>query len=445
MKGSAVNQIPRRPLRPIEDVATNQAAERAVLSHMIQKPGDIDQITSIIVADDFHDPAYKKLFALMVDLFDAGELGGSRSDAVLLSKLAGSDLLKELGGSRFILELLDIPPTSPRYHAAEVQRRASIRRLLQSSDELRDSILAGDDHTQALDNHQATIDAVLSRQADCTKSAGQLMAEFADSLDNWQPPEIMTGLPKFDERVGGFARGRLITVCAGTGGGKSALALQIASHNGMKQRPVLYLTFEMLDVEKVKRLLNHCDHLAGVNFEVDRLDDKQRGAVQREVLRHENSKLFIRHMASPKWRDVERRIREFRARHGLSLVVVDYIGLISKSDPRQTIQEKTAEVTSGLKKLAMQLQCVVLAVVQLNREAAKTKQTDLHNLADSAAVERDSDCVIAIHQPDPQDMKRRELHILKNRTGRRGKLENFEFDGARMLFTERLAFPELGR
>jgi replicative DNA helicase len=437
-----MNKTLNRPLRPIEDVATNLDAEKSVVSHMMQIPSDIDLISSIVQPDDFHDPAYGKLFALLVDLWDAGELA-SGSLGVLTARLSGTELKAQLGGNAGIVALWDIPPTSPRYHAGEVQRRASIRRLLQSSDELRDSILSGTDYTTALDNHQATIDAILNRQADSTKSAGQLMAEFAASLDQWQPPEIMTGLPRFDDHVGGFARGRLITICAGTGGGKSALALQIASHNGLKGRPVLYLTMEMLDFEKCKRLLNHSKDLAGLNFEVDRLDKEQRKAVDREVTRHQDSQLFIRHMASPKWREVERKIKEFRARHGLSLCVVDYIGLISKSDPRQTVQERTAEVTAGLKRLAMQLQCVVVAVAQTNREAAKTKTTDLHNLADSAAVERDSDMVLAIHQPDPQaDPSRRELHILKNRTGRRGRLENFEFRGDQMLFMPRLQYPE---
>jgi replicative DNA helicase len=438
-----MNQNPNRPRR-LEDVATNPDAERSVVSHMMQRPGDIDLISSVVQPDDFHDTTYGKLYSLLVDLWDAGDLAGG-SLGVLTAKLSGTELKTQLGGNAGLVALWDIPPTNPRYHAAEVQRRASIRRVLKSSDELRDSILSGMDYTTAIDNHQSTIDAIMNRQADDTKSAGQLMQEFAAGLDNWTPPEIMSGLPTFDERVGGFARGRLITICASTGGGKSALALQIANHNGLKGRPVLYLTLEMLDFEKIKRLLNHSKDLAGVNFEADRLDEKQRDAVDREVIRHQDSQLFIRHMASPKWREVERRIKEFRARHGLSLVVLDYIGLISKSDPRQTIQERTAEVTAGLKRLAMQLQCVVIAVAQTNREAAKTKQTDLHNLADSAAVERDSDLVLAIHQPEPQsDPSRRELHILKNRTGRRGKLENFEFRGDRMLFLESLKFPEFG-
>lgn len=434
-----MNRNANRPLKRLEDVATNPDAERSVISHMLQVPRDIDLICSLIQPDDFHDQAYGKLFALLVDLWDAGDLAGG-SLGVLTAKLSGTDLKVQLGGSAGLAQLWDIPPTNPRYHAGEVQRRANVRRLLQASDELRDSILAGQDYATALDNHQSTIDAITNRQADATKSAGELMSEFAASLDQWQPPEIMTGLPKFDERVGGFARGRLLTICAGTGGGKSALALQIADHNGRKGRPTLYLSFEMLDVEKIKRLLNHSEKLAGVNFEVDRLSEQQRAAVDREVDRHQDSQLYIRHMASPKWREVERKIREFRARHGLSLAVVDYIGLIAKTDPRQSIQEKTAEITAGLKRLAMQLQCVVIAVAQTNREAAKTKQTDLHNLADSAAVERDSDLVLAIHQPDPQsDPSRRELHILKNRTGRRGKLEGFEFRGDRMLFVERSA------
>ena len=195
----------------------------------------------------------------------------------------------------------------------------------------------------------------------------------------------------------------------------------------------------MRESEKIRRLWRRGAGLAGVRFGREQLDAEKRRAVEAETARNASNQLHICYMATPTWRDIETKVRQFRAQHGLSLVVVDYIGLVHKSDPRQTVQEKTAEITSGMKRLAGQLDCVAMQLVQLNREGMKNKNIELHNMADSSSVERDSDIVLAIQQPNEADNGEREILVLKNRNGERVRMTNFMFDGSTMMFNEQLA------
>jgi len=419
-----------------EEIAINEDAEQGVVSHMMHRPADIDLLSSIVRADDFHDVSLRRLFEMLVGMFSAGELiAGQDNIGVIATRLASSGLRKELG-SELLLKLIDTPPVNGRHHALEVQRRANVRRLLQATESAKAAILNRADYQETIADLQATIAAIEARQADSTKSVHQLMQEELKRLDDWKPPQIMSGLEKVDSVFGGFVGGEVITVCAATSGGKSAFALQMGNHNGLKGRPVLFISLEMREAEKIKRLWRRGRGLAGVKFGRQKLNDEQLAAVQQETNLNANNRMHIAYMPTPTWRDIEAKVRAFRANHGLALVVIDYIGLVHKSDSRQTVQEKISEITSGMKRLAGQLDCVAMQLVQLNREGMKAKAVELHNMADSSSVERDSDIVLAINQTEEVDNGQREILVLKNRNGRRFRMTNFAFDGATMLFQE---------
>lgn len=428
--------------RRFEEVAVNESAEKGLVSHMLQRASDIDMITTICRADDIHDPSLRRLFELLVQMFQSGDLHGSKlDDGIIATRMASYGMGKEFGS--LVYELLQIPPVHARQHALEVQKRSSIRKLLQSLEATQDAILCGVDYQEAVGDFTATIDAIQARQADDTKSVHELMLEELQNLQTWRQPDVMSGLPKVDDVFGGFLGGELVTVCAPTSGGKSAFALQVSQHNGMRGRPVLYVTLEMRENEKIRRLWRQGVGLAGVKFGRQELTAEQVKSAKDETNRNANNGLHVCYMATPTWRDVETKIRAFRANHGLSMFVVDYVGLVHKSDPRQTVHEKTSEITSGMKRLAGQLNCVALAVVQVNREGMKSKAVELHNLADCSSVERDSDIVLGINQPNDVDNGEREIAVLKNRSGEKFRLKGFEFDGSRMIFSERM-FYEFG-
>lgn len=436
-----MNKLQAKRADLLERVTTSALDEQAVVSHMMQRPGDIDLITTIIRGDDFHDIALRRLFELLVSMFATGELSpAGNNDGIIASRLSSSGLMDELGGPRAFAKLLEIPPNHPRYHAREVQNRSNARKMLTCLEMAEDAILSGVDCQDAVADLLAQSEAIQARQADDTKSVHQLMQEELQRLQTWRPPDVMSGLPKVDSVFGGFVGGEVVTVCAQTSGGKSAFALQAAQHNGMKGRPVLFISLEMRESEKIKRLWRGGAGLAGVRFGRAELTEKQRRAVEVETARNANNRLHICYMPTPTWRDIETKVRRFRAQHGLSLVILDYIGLVHKSDPRQTVQEKTGEITSGMKRLAGQLDCVAMQLVQLNREGMKNKHVELHNMADSSSVERDSDIVLAIQQPNEVDNGEREILVLKNRNGERVRMTNFMFDGSRMMFEESVAY-----
>ena len=234
-----------------------------------------------------------------------------------------------------------------------------------------------------------------------------------------------TGLEGLDNMLGGGLRSRTLTVLAARPSmGKTALALQLTAFM-MMDRAVYFQSLEMNAGALGQRLISH---LSGVPIRVIELsgeNKEQRVAIgkARDSLRGSKIRLDDKGGASMALcRAKARRVKD------LSLVVIDYCGLVTPSDPRLSREQQIAGISKDAKLLAEELDCPVLLLSQLNRSAEQaSREPRLSDLRESGALEQDADNVMLLHQDDVHDREGVTLILAKNRFGETGRMK-LKFD-----------------
>lgn len=269
-------------------------------------------------------------------------------------------------------------------------------------------------------------------------SAGEAIIDFCDWIESDEGTRLPTGLTMLDRCLaGGLAPGQLITVAGETGGGKSALALQIALNAANRGGSVLICSLEMSRNEMLQRLV--CN-LSGVSItkmqrgkSMDLLD---RQAITESVNRLGNMPLRIDENPKRTVVEIESQADQVKRRHGLDLLVIDYLQLITPTgDPRKSRQEQVAEISRGMKLAARSLGCPVICLSQLRRlEGRKPRLSDLR---ESGAIEQDSDVVAFVTGCNTGATGRigAQVHVAKQRNGPQSEID-VEWHGPTMSFKD---------
>lgn len=255
-----------------------------------------------------------------------------------------------------------------------------------------------------------------------------LVQQRADGIDDFKP----TGLSQLDDMLdGGFRPGELITIGARPRMGKSALSGNIAL-NVSRQFVTGTINLEMTGDQSTLRAIANLGSVPlgdmrrpnqGYGLDWDRFTAGIEEARMRKLFQHNRSGVTVQQICT--------RARELKRKHGLEILVVDYVGLVKPSSSVIQRHLQVKEITSGLKRLAIELGIVVIALAQLNREVEKRSRDQqrptLADMGESASIEQDSDIILAIHRPKLVDDtlganfdEFAELCVLKQRDGRTG-------------------------
>lgn len=259
-------------------------------------------------------------------------------------------------------------------------------------------------------------------------AALEVTREFAAPLQS----RIRTGIGPLDRMVGGFRPGELVVVGARTSQGKSVFALRLA--RGIyqaEQRPVLYHSLEMSRQELVKRCIAD---LAGIeNWRVQRaawFDRTQEAAAVQSARAIAEWRGLHFLDASVPFSDTCALYEQWAAMHGnAAAILVDYIGLIRGVRGAERRYQELGIITHTLKAMARRLGIVIVAVSQLNRQAASSEgPPQLHELRESGDIEQDADTVMLLHAPhheshDVVAQRHLDCIIAKQRSGGLGTIE----------------------
>jgi replicative DNA helicase len=240
-------------------------------------------------------------------------------------------------------------------------------------------------------------------------------AQEASNVDGGIP-----GIPapwaSLNEITTGWKPGQLIVTAAATGVGKSAFASAIAAHN--LEAGVLLFSLEMLGREIAARMI--CTR-AGVDSR--RYDLGKLTPYEREQCDHEAGRLqgnfWIDDSASLDVATMRSKALRWVSKHNVSLVIVDYLGLVDEKIEGANRANVVGAISRGLKMLAMEARVPVMALHQLNRDSAKEKrEPQLHDLRDSGNVEQDANQVILLHRMEQGDgIDKIKVRVAKNRGG----------------------------
>jgi replicative DNA helicase len=401
-------------------------------------PRTLKSLFDLVDASDLTLPEHQRLFAAVKDLHESGVYITSQ---VLEPELRRRGVLDQIGGRDELLVLASRGKSVWRaweWHAERVVDSATKRRFRQ----LLQTALMDADSDEPIEQVSSRLEAELrglsvrSQQDDFTTAGEAAQASIDAIQDAWKTNKqvgVKTGLEAIDVHCGGFQRGSLTVLAARPSVGKSCLGAEIAQRVAERSEAVMFASLEMSPKEMGDRFLSR---LTGIPSDYLR-DTTQLSAQHLDALvaaqqRLAKYPLRLWGTTGVSIAKLKAAARRMQASFGLSLLVVDYIGLV-RGEGRDT-RERVGDVSLQLKAIARELDLPVLALCQLNRDSEKFDKTTsssirrptLAELRDSGAIEQDADSVwFIIRERDSQDCV---LNIAKFRNGRTGDVQLL-FDG----------------
>lgn len=431
--------MPREDAIFEKGLPANADAERFVLGSILVDDQVYLQVAGVLEPEDFSLEKHRRIFLRMTELRDRNE----RIDRVTLAnELMRQGQLESVDGLSYLVSLDDGLPsiTNIDSYIRIVKEKALLRRIILTSqrtidrciagDEAADSILgaAGDEILKLGENKGST---GLATPQDIIEGYDGGLSAFLDPSKRIQG--ISTGFLKYDEKTGGMRPGELIILAARPAMGKTALALNIAMHVAMKVRKTVALfSLEMSKESLLTRLLCAAARVDSQKFRAGFLNQNERRQLQVAASELVEAPLFIDDTASTNIMDIHAKLRRLKQEHGLGLVVVDYLQLMSSKGRFDSRVQEVSSMSRGLKLMSKELEVPILALSQLSR-APDTRQGDhrpqLSDLRESGSIEQDADVVNFIfreevYKPDRTDLKGlAELIIAKQRSGPTGKVK----------------------
>ncbi|HUS62486.1 MAG TPA: replicative DNA helicase [Acidimicrobiales bacterium] len=415
----------------------NLEAEESLLGAMLLSREAVTAAVERVGADDFYKPAHGHVYEAITSLFSQGE---PIDPVTVAEELRRAGLLDAIGGQATLVSLQAGTPatTSAGRYARIVEEHALLRRLIGAAGEIAEMGYAlPDDVTATLDLAETMVFQLTERRStDTTKALRELLDGTLDRLDAlYAKGASITGTPTgftdLDDNLSGLQDSALIIVGARPSIGKTAFALNIAANAAMKANvPTLIFSLEMGHQELAQRLLCAEAKIDAKKVRNGRLSDLDWEKIHANLGPLAEAPIYIDDNPHLTVMDIRAKARRIKSRHGLGLIIVDYIQLMSGRGNAENRQVEVSEMSRGLKILARELQVPVVALSQLSRglEARADKRPMLSDLRESGSLEQDADVVMflyrdEVYNAESPDRGTAEVIVAKHRNGPTGKIQ----------------------
>lgn len=418
----------------------NVEAEMSVLGSLMLDKEAFNKVADLLKPEAFYKDQHRFIFEAMIELFEKHEPIDILSTS---NRLREKGQLEESGGISYLTSLVNgVPTASNIAHYAEiVHRKYVLRGIISASQEISQlGYQESDEVGVLLDEAERKIFSL---------SHGSLRQKFepiADALEGaWNRIDqlqegdgtkfrgIPCGFTPLDNLLSGFQKSDLVILAARPSVGKTTLALDIARHVGVKENiPVGIFSLEMATEQLVDRLLAAEAKVDSWRLRTGRLsaNSDEFPRIREAMDRLAKAPIYIDDEVSNNILQMRAMARRLQTEHGLGLIIIDYLQLISwhKSSNESMVQQVT-EISRSLKGLARELDVPVIALSQLSRavEQRTSPVPKLSDLRESGSIEQDADVVLFLYREDrykdDSDKKNiTEVQIAKHRNGPLGKV-----------------------
>jgi replicative DNA helicase len=405
----------------------NQITENKVLGCAIQSPTSLPYIIEYVKPDDFYNSKYSVIFGIIKELYD-------RKIQISITEITKIIYDRKLDDSyaRLFVDVL------PAWTGGDIKQ--DVKDLVEDSNRrklnlmFKDAVNIISDKGNPLEQFCHDVDNQIrdimrNRNAEIVKMSQLATGDIKDLIDDNR--SFRTGIRDLDAEIFGLRQSRLIILAAETGFGKTALAGNIALHmaDNYRSNHVLFISLEMESNELRLRFISQearVDSFVIERGKYESEDDRNRVIeAMKKIDNMSNLNIMRDKYTLP---EIIASIKQFALTNKLSLVVVDYLQLISNSIKGATREREISEISRQLKLLAMDIQTPILALSQLSRkvDGRANKEPQLSDLRESGAIEQNANMVIFLYQ----DLKEIEkelrtsntylLKVAKNRGGKRG-------------------------
>ena len=418
-------------------------AESSVLGGLLLDNGAWDRVGDLLVDGDFYRFEHKLIYGAIGTLINANK----PADVITVYEhLQNTSKAEEVGGLAYLNSLAQYVPSASniRRYAEIVRERSILRKLVSAADEIA---------TNAFNTQGKPVDKILdeaeqkifnigeegSRMKQGFQGMDSLVVELLDRVTEMADnPNDITGVPTgfydLDRMTSGFQAGDMIVLAARPSMGKTALAINIAEHVALNEGlPVAVFSMEMGASQLAVRIVGSIGRIDQTHLRTGKLTDEEWPRLTEAIERLRNISLHIDDTPGLTTSELRANARRLSRTCGqLGLIVVDYLQLMSVSSSMSDENRATAvgEISRGLKMLAKELKCPVIALSQLSRgvESRTDKRPMMSDLRESGAIEQDADVIMFIYRDDyyNKDSKEpgvAELIISKQRNGPTGTVK----------------------
>jgi replicative DNA helicase len=418
----------------------NLEAERSILGAILLDDKAVLSVFEVLKSQDFYLDSHRRVFEKMLSL-----MNNSRPiDLVTLKdELQRANELESVGGAAYLASLTDGLPRAINieYYAEIVKEKSTLRRLIQISNETMARSYKDEDPAQeVLQQIEKAIFDIAGQHfhtgfSSITPIVSDVFKQI-EELSNRKAPVtgLETGFVDLDRMTAGLHPSDLIIVAARPGLGKTSLCLNIAEHVAIRlKRSVGVFSLEMSKEQLVKRLLCSESRIDAHRINTGYLNKEDWNRLSRASGDLSDTRFFIDDSASITVPELRSKARRLSLEHGLDLVIVDYLQLMSGSSQRyENRTQEISQVSRGLKGIAKELGVPVIAVSQLSRaiesRTGEHRRPQLSDLRESGSIEQDADMVMFIYRedmvnPTEENNGLAELIIGKQRNGPTGTIQ----------------------
>ncbi len=410
-------------------------AEQALLGSFLIYPSSV-RIASEegLRSDEFFLEAHRKIYNVIEALSNEGKPVDAASVASRLSDLGQ---LSSVGGLEYIMQLADssVTSASSKYYIELIQSKALLRALIETAQSIAEDGMQNQAELETVmdEAEKRILDVTRRRKTGDFKSSSEVVNTVIENIHKMSTQKsgvtgVATGYRDLDNTTNGFQRGDLIILAARPSMGKTAFALNVAMQIAqLNHQAAAIFSLEMPAEQLISRMLSAKSRVPGGQLRTGFLNNNEWNQLNEAAADLKATKIFIDDSPNIRVSEIYSKCRKLQSEHGLAVILIDYIQLITGSGRSgDNRQQEVSEISRGLKGLARELQVPVIALSQLSRlvERREDKRPMLSDLRESGALEQDADIVMFLYRDEyyqreksEEGTEKTEINIAKHRNG----------------------------
>lgn len=388
-------------------------AEQSVLGALMLDHRAWDHIADRISTDDFYRNEHRAIFDAIIKLVSRAQ----PFDVLTIAETLKTDQKLTLlpSGEAYLYELAQNTPSAANItaYADIVRERSILRQLIAVGTDVADSVFNPDgrDSAALLDHAEQLVFKISDHQQ---RGSGPvditaLLSRATDRLDQLYQSKgaitgLATGFTDFDEMTSGLQPGDMVVIAGRPSMGKTSFAMNIAEYAAIKQeKPVMVFSLEMPAEQLVLRMISSLGRIDQHKVRTGQLSDSDWPRVTSAVSVLSESKLYVDDTPALTPMELRTRARRVARKHGgLSMILIDYLQLMTSPGSRENRTNEISEISRSLKAIAKEFNVPVIALSQLNRglEQRTDKRPVMSDLRESGAIEQDADLIAFIYRDE---------------------------------------------
>lgn len=418
-----------------EKLTVSEKAEQSVLGAILLNNDSLTEVAGVLTFQDFYYNAHQIIYSAMLELYKKAE---PVDFVTLTEKIRPITNLEDVGGYSYIASLPSVIDYTKNidYYAQIVKEKSRLRQVIQACNQIISTAQTGKSVEEVLEISEKTMFDIAqdSSSKNLRHIKDVLMSTYEVIEENYKNKGSMTGLDTgftdLNFMTNGLQRTDLIVVGARPAVGKTAFALNIAHNAAKKGAKVAVFSLEMADTQLALRILAAECKVELSKLKSGELEEADWLKLVDSISVIAKNPVYINQTANINLMEIRSQCRKLKMQKGLDLIVIDYIQLMLPESNSENRQQEISKISRGLKILAKELDCTIMALSQVSRasEIRANHRPMLSDLRESGAIEQDADIVMFLYRdelfnPDTEDKNLTEVIIAKHRSGEIGTVK----------------------